>query len=451
MSQSSVTEYTAQEVIDLNREYSLFSWAAQSKLNPIPVARAKGVYFWDVDGKRYIDFSSQLMNVNIGHGHPKVIEAIKRQVETLAFVYPGMATRARGEAARALAEITPAPLKKTFFTLGGSEAIENSMKIARLYTGRQKVISRYRSYHGATFGAMTAGGDPRRLANEPGVPWIVRTLDPYPYRNPIYRHCTPEQGDLVLADILQDQVEMEGPENIAAILLEGYCGSSGLMAPSKAYWKRVRELCDRYGIVLIVDEVMSGFGRTGKWFGIDHYDVDPDILACAKGLTSGYVPLGATVVSEKIAQYFDDNPLWCGLTYSSHPVGCAAAAACIQVYKDDRLLENAQAMGQLMEKHLKELQDRHPCIGEYRGIGLFYLLELVKNRSSREPMSGWNRPHTEPMLKVAGFLREKGLSTFVRWDWVFCVPPLCITPEQLQEGIEIIDEALSLADPYVEG
>lgn len=440
---------SAASIIEKNKEYTFFSWSAQAGVSPIPVSRAEGVYFWDVDGKRYIDFSSQLMNMNIGHGHPKVIEAIQKQAAELSFVYPGMATRIRGEAGEMLASVTPKGLKKSFFTLGGTEAVENCMKMARLYTGRQKVITRYRSYHGATFAAMTAGGDPRRLANEPGVPWIVRVQDPYSYRSPIYRYCTPQQGDDIIVDLMQEQIEMEGPETVAAILLEGYNGSSGLMAPcSDRYWKRIREMCDRYGILLIVDEVMSGFGRTGKWFGIDNYDVLPDLMAVAKGLTCGYVPLGASIASEKVAAFFDKNAFVGGLTYSSHPIGCAAAVACLQVYKEENLIENAAKMGKVLEAGLQRLKDKHPCVGDVRGIGLFWLLELVYNRETKEPMNEWNKPVTEPMGKVAAKLKELGMSTFVRWNTVYCVPPLCITEAQLQEGLDIVDEALSLADPY---
>lgn len=441
----------AQKVIQQNRDYSLFSWSVQGSLAPVPVARGEGVYFWDLDGKRYIDFSSQLMNTNVGHGHPKVIEAIQKQAAELSFVAPAFATKARGEAAELLAEVTPGKLKKSFFTLGGADAIENAMKIARLVTGRQKVMTRYRSYHGATFGAMTAGGDPRRLANEPGVPWIVRMHDPYSYRSPLYRHCTPEEGDQVLIDLIDEQIQMEGPENMAAILLEGYSGSSGIIPPSsQGYWDGIRQLCDRYGIMLIVDEVMSGFGRTGKWFGIDNYGIEPDIMVCAKGLTSGYAPLGAAVVSEEIGEYFEKNPLWCGLTYNGHPLGCAAASACIKVYKEENLIERAAEQGKKLHKHLQSLMDKHKCVGDIRGTGLFYVLELVKNRETREPMCGWNKPLTEPMQKVAGKLKELGFNTFVRWDWVFAVPPLCIKDEQLEEGMAMLDEALALADPYAD-
>ncbi len=440
---------SASSIIEKNKEFTFFSWAAQGGVAPIPVTRAEGIYFWDADGKRYIDFSSQLMNMNIGHGHPKVIEAIQKQAAELPFVYPGMATRARGEAGELLASITPAGMKKSFFTLGGAESIENAMKMARLYTGRQKIVTRYRSYHGATFASGAAGGDPRRIPNEPGVPWIVRVHDPSAYRSPVYRHCTAQEGDDIIVDLMEEQIEMEGPETVAAVLLEGYNGSSGLIAPcSNRYWKRVREMCDRWGILLIVDEVMSGFGRTGKWFGIDHYDVLPDLMAVAKGLTCGYIPLGATIASEKVAAHFDKNPFWGGLTYSSHPIGCAAAAACIKVYQEENLVDNAARMGKVLEAGLNKLKEKHVCVGDVRGIGLFWLLELVKNRETKEPMNGWNKPVSEPMAKVAGKLKELGLSTFVRWDWVFCVPPLCITEAQIHDALAIIDEALSLADPY---
>jgi taurine--2-oxoglutarate transaminase len=442
----------ARDIIAKNREYTLFSWSVQQAANPIAVSRAKGTCFWDVEGKRYLDMSSQLMNMNIGHGHPKVIEAIKAQADQLAFIYPGCATKPRGEAAEKLSRIAPGNLKKVFFTTGGADAIENAMKMARMVTGRQKVMTRYRAYHGATFGAMSAGGDPRRLANEPGVPWIVRMLDPYSYRSPLYRHCTPEEGDKALVDLIQEQIEMEGPNDIAAILLEGYSGSSGIIAPSSpAYWKGVRGLCDRYGIKLIVDEVMSGFGRTGEWWGIDHYGVQPDLLCCAKGLTCGYMPLGAVVVSPEIGEYYDTRPLWAGLTYSSHPISCAAASACLDVYTEDNLIENGRKQGEKLARHLDGMKAHHKCIGDHRGIGLFRVLELVKNRQTKEPISGFNKPASEPMQKISGFLREKGFSTQVRWDWIFVVPPLCITDAELEESMAILDEALSLADPYCEG
>ena len=432
-----------------NRAYTLASWTMQAAWNPISMTRAEGVYFWDADGKRYLDWSSQLINVNIGHGHPHVIKAIQEQIQRLSFAYPGIATEPRARLGEMLRAITPGDLSKAFFTLGGADAIENALKIARLYTGRQKVFARYRAYHGATFGAMTAGGDPRRLANEPGVPWIVHIHDPYPYRSPIYRGHTPEEGDEILGDLIEETVLFEGPENVAAILLEGYSGTSGIIQGGQAFWRRIQEICDKYGILLIVDEVMSGFGRTGEWFGINHYPfVKPDIMAMAKGLTSGYVPLGAVMVSERIVEFFEGHTLWGGLTYGAHPLGCAAGIANLEVYKAENLIENSREMGKVLRKGLLELAERHPCVGDVRGTGLHQVIELVKNRETREPMSGWNRPMSEPMQKVAASLRAQGISTFVRWDWVFCTPPLVINEEQIQEGLAVIDQALDEADPY---
>ncbi|MGD8624070.1 MAG: aminotransferase class III-fold pyridoxal phosphate-dependent enzyme [Anaerolineae bacterium] len=436
-------------LVTRNKANTLTSWTAQRGWHPISMSRAEGVYFWDADGKRYIDWSSQLINVNIGHGHPRVIAAIQEQIEQLSFAYPGIATEVRARLGEMLRALMPGDLSKAFFTLGGADAIENALKIARLYTGRQKVFARYRAYHGGTFGAMTAGGDPRRLANEPGVPWIVHIHDPYAYRSPIYRDRSSQEGDTILGDLIEETVLYEGPENVAAILLEGYSGSSGIIQGGNAFWGRIQEICDRYGILLIVDEVMSGFGRTGEWFGINHYpDVKPDMLVMAKGLTSGYVPLGAVMVSERIAQHFEEQVLWCGLTYGAHPLGCAAGIANIEVYKAENLIENARRMGEVLRQGLLELSERHPCIGDVRGTGLHQVIELVKNRDTKEPMSGWNRPLSEPMQKVAASLREQGMSTFVKWDWVFCTPPLVINEEEIGEGLEIIDRALTEADRY---
>ncbi|RMF76545.1 MAG: aminotransferase class III-fold pyridoxal phosphate-dependent enzyme [Chloroflexi bacterium] len=440
------------DVVQQNKDYTLASWAAQSSWNPITMARAEGVYFWDHADKRFIDWSSQLMNVNVGHGHPHVIKAIQEQAAKVTYAYPGIATEARGRLGALLEEVTPPGLKKTFFTNAGAEAVENAMKLARLYTGRQKILTRYRSYHGATFGAMTAGGDPRRLANEPGVPWIVRLPDPYAYRSPVYRGLSEEEGDLAIADMIEEIVQMEGPENCAAIMWEGYSGSSGIIQPGAAFFTRLREICDRYGILLIIDEVMSGFGRTGEWFGIDHYpDVKVDIMTMAKGLTSGYVPLGATTVSEEIGAYFDDHVMWAGLTYSSHALGCATAIANIEVYRNEGLIDNAREMGKKLRQGLLDLAEQHPCIGEVRGTGLHQVIEIVKNRETREPMSAWNQPLTEAMATVASSLRADGMSTFVRWNWIFNCPPLILNDEQLQEGLDIIDNALNKIDKYYEG
>ncbi|HEX9658664.1 MAG TPA: aminotransferase class III-fold pyridoxal phosphate-dependent enzyme [Rhodothermales bacterium] len=440
-----------EDLVQQNKAYTLASWTAQEAWNPISMARAEGVYFWDGDGKRYIDWSSQLMNVNVGHAHPHVIAAIREHVGRVPYAYPGIATGPRAELGKLLAEITPGTLRKSFFTLGGADAIENAMKIARLYTGRQKVLSRYRSYHGGTFGAMTAGGDPRRLANEPGVPWIVHIHDPYAYRSPLYRGRTRDEGDQALVDQIIETIEFEGGENVAAILIEGYSGSSGIIQGGDVFWRGIAGIRERYGILIIVDEVMSGFGRTGKWFGISHYPwVKPDIMVMAKGLTSGYVPLGAAIVTEEIADHFADRTLWAGLTYSAHALGCAAGIANIEVYRNEGLIDRAAQMGTKLTAGLQRLSEKHPCVGDIRGTGLLQVLELVKNREGRTPMSPYNRPPTEPMRRVAASLRQNGVSTFVRWSWIFCAPPLVINDDELNEGLAAIDTALTIADEFVD-
>ncbi len=440
------------EMVEKNRKFTLASWKTQAGWDPITIEKAEGVYFWDVEGKKYLDWSSQLINVNIGHGNKHVIEAIQEQLVKFCYCSPSIATEARARLGELLREIIPINNCKVFFSNGGAEAVENAMKMARLFTGRQKIITRYRSYHGATFGAMTAGGDPRRLANEPGIPWIRYVHGPYPYRNPIYRGRTVEEGEKILADLIEETIHYEGPKNVAAIMLEGYSGSSGILQGGKVFWDRIQEICDNNHILLIIDEVMSGFGRTGEWFGINHQpQVKPDIICLAKGITSAYVPLGATAVSGKIASYFDDNVLWCGLTNSSQTLGCAAAVANIEVYRRENLIERSRKMGEILNAELMKLKEKHLSIGEIRGIGLHFIIELVKNRETREPMSPFNSALTEPMQKVGKILQKNGLSTLIRWNWIFCTPPLIITKEQIQEGINIIDEALNEADKFYQG
>jgi taurine--2-oxoglutarate transaminase len=439
------------EIAELNKTYTLTSWTAQKGWDPISMVRAEGVYFWDADGKRYLDWSSQLLNVNVGHGHPHVVSAIQEQAARIGHAYPGIATESRARLGQLLSEVTPSNLNKSFFTLGGADAVENAMKVARLFSSKQKIVTRYRSYHGATYGAMTAGGDPRRLANEPGVPWIVRVHGPYPYRSPLYRGRSSDEGDGVAADLIEQTILFEGPDNVAAILLEGYSGSSGIVQGGDVFWRRIQNICDKYSILLIIDEVMSGFGRTGKWFGVDHYPyVTPDIIAVAKGLTSGYVPLGAITVSDEIATHFQDNTLWAGLTYSSHPLGCAAAIANIEVYRKEDLVNRARKMGVVLRSGLMDLAEKHPSVGEIRGTGLLQVIELVKNRQTREPMSGWNRPASQAMTEAASILRKQGMSTLMKWDWIFCAPPLVVSEEQVHEGLAMIDQALTAADKYSE-
>ncbi|NWF69402.1 MAG: aminotransferase class III-fold pyridoxal phosphate-dependent enzyme [Chloroflexi bacterium] len=444
--------FTPAEVVEKSKEYTFVSWSAQGIWNPVPMERGDGVYVWDANGKRYLDWSSQLVNVNIGHSHPHVVRAIQEQAAKLCYVEPSSTTGPRARLGELLAEVTPGSLSKTLFANGGTDAVENAMKIARLYTGKQKILTRWRSYHGGTFAAASAGGDPRRLANEPGVPWIVRLPDPYAYRNPAYRGRTQEEGDLVVADMIEEIVQMEGPEYCAAIMLESYSGTSGILQPSPVFFKRISEICAKYGLLFIADEVMSGFGRTGEWFGIDHYpDVKVDIMALAKGITAGYVPLGATVVSEEIAQHFDKNTLWAGLTYSSHTLAMAAGVATIEVYRNENLIERSRELGKVLRKGLMDLAEKHPVIGDIRGTGLHQMIEIVKNRATREPMSDFNKPMTDAMKQAAKNLKDNGLSTFVRWNMIFNTPPLVITEAQLQEGLQILDAALDKLDAYYEG
>ncbi|MFU8811739.1 MAG: aminotransferase class III-fold pyridoxal phosphate-dependent enzyme [Balneolaceae bacterium] len=438
------------EVLKNNLDHTLFSWSKQSGLNPINVDRAEGVYVYDRDGKRYLDFSSQLMNVNIGHGDQRITEAVKRQMEQVSYVYPGMVTDARGTLGKKLAEISPASLNKTFFTLGGAEAVENAIKLARMYTGRHKIIAQYRSYHGATYGAISAGGDPRKFpVDSQGVPNVIHVENPYFYRCP-WNSETPEECGEMAARNLEQTIKYENPDSIAAIILEGESGSSGCIKYPANYWKLVRKICDKYGILLIDDEVMSGFGRTGKMFAVEHHGVEPDIMCLAKGLTSGYLPLGAVMVSDKIAKHYDDHPMVIGLTYSAHAVSCAAAVENIRIMEEEGMVDNAATMGRYIEQRVDELKEKHPSIGDYRNTGLLGCIELVKNRDTKEPVTPWNAKPAdmEATNRMAAKVREAGMFTFVRWNWIFTAPPLIITEGQIDEGLDIISQAISIADEY---
>ena len=434
-------------------DHTFFSWSPQGNLNPINIERAKGVYMWDRDGKRYIDFSSQLMNVNIGHGHPKVAEAVAKQMSEISYAYPGMATEARAKLGKKLADISPGALSKTFFTLGGAEAIENSIKLARVYTGRSKIISLYRSYHGGTYGAMSAGGDPRKHAIDAfGAPNFIHVENPYFYRCP-WNSSTPEECAERAADHMERVIKFENPESIAAILLEGESGSSGCIKFPADYWQRIAAIAKKYGILTICDEVMSGFGRTGKMFAIEHHGVEPDIMAMAKGLTAGYLPLGGVITNSRIANTFNDRALPLGLTYSAHPVSCASANAVLDIYDEEGLVAKAAERGKYIEAQVEKLKDKHPSIGDYRNTGLLGCIELVKNRASKEPTVPWNASgaDAEPTRRMAAKVRELGMFTFVRWNWIFTAPPLCVTEEQIDEGLDIISQAISIADEYYEG
>jgi taurine--2-oxoglutarate transaminase len=437
-----------QEVIQMNQDYTLFSWSKQKGQNPIAIKSAEGVYLYDYDGKRIIDFSSGLMNVNIGHGNQRITEAVVKQMQEVSYVTPSCVTKVRGELGKKLAEICPGDLNKAFFTLCGATSIENAVKLARLYTGRHKILSRYQSYHGASIGAISASGDPRRLpVDAQQAPNFVHFDLPYFYRW--------EYGEenLLKESVaqLERMIAYEGPANIAAILLEGESGSSGCLQYPVGYLKAVREICNKHGILLIMDEVMSGFGRTGKWFGFENHGIIPDMIAMAKGLTCGYLPFGCLMVSDKIAAKYDDNVLALGLTYSAHPVACAAALETLKIYEDEKLIENAAKMGAYVTERMKDLSAKHPSIGNFRTTGLLGVIELVKNRTTKEPMAPFNAKPDEMtvMNQVAAKIKELGMYTFVRWGYIFVAPPLCVTKEQIDEGLAIISEAIGIADAHV--
>jgi taurine--2-oxoglutarate transaminase len=441
-----------QQIVDNCKDYTLFSWAKQGGLNPVNIQRGEGCYLYDRDGKKYIDFTSQLMNVNIGHGNQRITDAVVKQMSNISYAYPGMATQVRGELGKKLAEVTPGNLTKTFFTLGGAEAIENGIKVARMYTGRHKIITQYRSYHGATMGAISAGGDPRKHAVEiQAAPGFVQVENPYFYRCPWNTSSIEECGEMALRN-LEQVILYENPHSVAAILMEGESGSSGCIKYPPNYWKGLRQIADKYGILLICDEVMSGFGRTGKWFGIDNHDVTPDILCMAKGLTSGYLPLGGTIVTEEIGNYFDEHPLVIGLTYSAHPTCCAAALENLNIMQEEDMVDNAAIMGKYIESKVVELAEKHPSIGDFRNTGLLGCIELVKNRKTKEPFAPWNAKgdHAKPTMQLAAKIRELGMFTFVKWNFIFIAPPLNITKNEIDEGLGIISEALEVADGYCE-
>ena len=438
-----------QEIIQNNLDHTLFSWSKQKGIAPIAVKYGEGVYLYDYDGKRYLDFSSGLMNVNIGHGNQRVTDAVARQMQEVSYVTPSCVTKARGDLGKKIASLTPGGLNRTLFTIGGAEAIDNAVKLARMYTGRHKILARYRAYHGATYGAMAAGGDPRKLQSDSQqAPNFVHFEIPI-----LYRWEYGEENLLKDAVAnLESVISFEGPQNIAAIILEGESGSSGCLKYPVGYLKKVRELCDRHGILLIADEVMSGWGRTGKWFAVENHEVVPDMIATAKGITSGYLPLGALIVSEKIASQFDDKVLFLGLTYSAHPVCCAAGLEVIRIYEDDGLIENTVAMGKYMDAKVEGLKITHASVGDWRNTGLLGCIELVKNRRTKEPMAPFNAKPDEMgvMNKVAARLKDLGMYTFVRWNYIFVAPPLCINKEQIDEGLAMISDAISIADEHTD-
>ena len=442
-----VSALEVKEIVELCKKHSMYSWSAGKQVDPLPFARAEGVYFWTHEGQRFLDFNSQLMSVNIGHSHPKVIAKMKEALDGVIYAYPGTATEPRAILSKRLAQLVPGDINSFFYTLGGAEANENAIRAARLYTGRSKILSRYRSYHGGTNATLQLTGDPRRWANEPGMPGVIRVMDPQPY-DFSFGH-TEEEKTAANLRYLEEVIQYENPKDIAAMFIETVVGTNGILPPPKGYLRGLRDLLDKYGILLICDEVMCGFGRTGKWFGFEHGGIVPDILTMAKGLTSSYFPLGAMGVSDKIAAYFQENTFWGGLTYNAHPFGLATALAVLDVMEEEGLVEHAAAMESVMRQEMQSLKEKHPCVKEYRCIGVFGMVDLQRNTQG-DWLAPYNGSHPA-MNQLAAFFRKEGLFTFIRWSSFMCNPPLTITPEQIREAFDIIDRGLSIVDDALEG
>jgi taurine--2-oxoglutarate transaminase len=437
----------------LDKQHVFHSWSAQALIDPLPIASAEGSYFTDYDGKRYLDFSSQLVNVNIGYQHPKLVAAIQEQAARLCTIQPSFANDARSEAARLIAEIAPGDLNRVFFTNGGAEATENALRMARLHTGRFKVFAAHRSYHGATAGAIAMTGEPRRWASEPGLPGVVRYFGPYLYRSAFYASTPEEESERALAH-LRDLIMFEGPKTVAAIILETVVGTNGILVPPPGYLAGVRALCDEFGIVMIADEVMAGFGRCGEWFAVDHWDVTPDLITFAKGVNSGYVPLGGVLINDAINETFQQRVYPGGLTYSGHPLGCAAAVASINIFREEGIVEHARALGSdVFGPALAKLAENHPSVGEVRGLGAFWAVELVRDRATREPLVPFNAtgPDAAPMGEFAAACKQRGLWPMIAGNRTHVVPPCTVSADEVAEGIAVLDEALDVADKYYTG
>jgi len=444
-------EMSKEEIKKLDREHVLHSWSVQGTLDPTVVTKAEGIYFYDADGKKYYDMSSQLVNLNIGYGNQKVADAIAEQAHKLPFIGPGYAVDVKSELARKIIELAPDNMQKVFFTLGGADANENALKIARLYTGRNKVMSRYRSYHGSTMGAGNLTGEPRRFNCEPGIPGYVKFFDPYVYREPIELVDFEDDAAATRFYIgkLREQIIYEGPESIAAIECETITGSNGCIIPPDGYLQGIRDLCDEFGIMMICDEVMMGWCRTGEVFACQNWGIKPDIITFAKGVTCGYAPLGGVIVDKKIADYFDDHKLLCGLTYSGHPLSCAAGVATLDVYKEDHILDNVRAMGKILGEIEEDLKDKHACVGDVRYKGLFSAVELVKDKATKEPLVGYNADKENLMGKICGMLKAKGFSTYTHENIIIVAPPLIIKEDELRTAMTMLDEVLTEVDKMI--
>lgn len=431
-------------------KYNLYSWSAQKKINPITVVKAEGIYFWDEDGKKYYDMSSQLVNSNLGHGHKKIVQAIKDQAEKMPFMGPGYSVDVRSEAAQKIVEASGLEGAKVFFTNAGAEANENAIKMAKAYTGKWKIFSMYRCYHGATYGSGNLTGEPRRFINEPGVPGFVKYDGPYAYRAPkACKFNSEEEVTAFYLELLENQMLYEGPEQIAAIFMETVVGSNGILIPPKGYLEGVRALCDKYNIVMVCDEVMAGWYRTGSTFAFQQFNVKPDLVTFAKGCTCGYVPLGGVIASEKIAKIFDDKKMFCGLTYSAHLLGCAAAIATLDAYKDEKIEENVKKQGKVLADILDEFEKKHACVGQARHIGLFSCVELVKNKETHEAIVPFNNDSEGLMNKIVGMLKVEGFSTYSHENMILIAPPLNITETELRDALAIMDKVLDSVDNMI--
>lgn len=438
----------AKTIVDYHKRYNLQSWSKQAAINPLPIKDAEGIYLYDFDGNRYADMSSQLVNLNVGHKNRQIIDAIKEQAEKYCYIAPSYASEPRSTLAKMIVDLMPDNMAKVFFTNGGADANENAVKIARMYTGRQKVFSRYRSYHGSTYGAGNLTGEPRRYPLEPGAPGFVKFFDPYVYREKIKFDSEKDAADYYVAK-LREQVIYEGPDSVAAIVMETITGSNGVIIPPKGYLKGVRAICDEFGIMMICDEVMAGWGRTGKMFAFENFDVKPDIVSFAKGVTCGYVQLGGVCVSKDIAAFFDDHLLSCGLTYSGHPLACAAGVACLNYYKDANILENVNKSGEALGECLEEMKKAHPSVGDVRYIGLFSAVELVKDKKTREPLVPYGKDPEGIMGRLIGELKKRGFMTYSHENMIIIAPPLIITAEQVREELKKLDEVLYIADEII--
>jgi taurine--2-oxoglutarate transaminase len=437
----------------LDRAHVFHSWSAQGLIDPLPIASAQGSYFTDFDGNRYLDFASQLVNLNIGYQHPKLVAAIVEYAQRATTIQPAFANDARSEAARLICEVAPGDLNRVFFTNGGAEATENAMRMAKLHTGRQKVFAAYRSYHGATAGAITMTGDPRRWGAEPAMPGVIHYWGPYLYRSAFHASTPEEETERALQHI-RDLLMVEGAHTVAAIILETVVGTNGILVPPPGYLQGVRDICDEFGIVMIADEVMAGFGRCGEWFAVDHWGITPDLITFAKGVNSGYVPLGGVIINDAIAATFDQRVYPGGLTYSGHPLACASAVASINIFKDEGIVENARRLGHdVIGPELAKIADRHPSVGEVRGLGVFWAVELVRDRETREPLVPYNAAGADakPMNEFAAACKQRGMWPMTHFNRTHVVPPCTATEQEVREGLAILDEALAVADAYYTG